>query len=167
MFVSDALGRKWQCTTIQLDFNLPERFNLNYVGSDGDQQRPVMIHRAILGSIERFFGILIEHYAGAFPVWLAPTQVSIVPIADRHHSYAKKVQKHLEEKELRVETLQREGTMNSKVRDAEKRKVPYILVVGDREENDGNVSVRQRGRKNLGTKNILEFLEIILPETKC
>lgn len=167
VFVSDALGRKWQCTTIQLDFNLPERFNLNYVGSDGDQQRPVMIHRAILGSIERFFGILIEHYAGAFPVWLAPTQVSIVPIADRHHSYAKKVQKYLEEKELRVETLQREGTMNSKVRDAEKRKVPYILVVGDREENDGNVSVRQRGRKNLGTKNIPEFLEIILPETKC
>ncbi|HID08230.1 MAG TPA: threonine--tRNA ligase, partial [Armatimonadetes bacterium] len=158
----DAIGRKHQCTTIQLDFNLPERFDLTYVGRDGKEHRTVMIHRAILGSLERFFGILIEHYAGAFPVWLAPVQVSIVPIADRHMDYANEVARRLIKHGLRVEVIWRSETVAAKIRDCEMRKVPYILVCGDREVSGNSVAVRQRGRKDLGSMSVDAFLELIL-----
>ena len=169
VYLFDAIGRKWQCTTIQLDFNLPERFQLTYIGSDGKEHRPVMIHRAILGSMERFIGILIEHYAGAFPTWLAPVQVSIVPVADRHLEYASKVAEELSRLNIRVEVISRSETVAAKIRDCELRKVPYILVCGDREVSSNCVSVRQRGRKDLGSMSIEQFKEMLLNqiESKC
>lgn len=165
-YLFDAIGRKWQCSTIQLDFNLPERFDLTYIGSDGKEHRPVMIHRAILGSMERFIGILIEHYAGAFPVWLAPVQVSIVPVADRHIEYANLVSSELSKHGIRVEVISHSDTVPAKIRDCELRKVPYILVCGDREVNSGRISVRQRGRRDLGVMSISEFLSVLLEQVE-
>jgi threonyl-tRNA synthetase len=162
VYLFDAIGRKWQCTTIQLDFNLPERFQLTYIGSDGKEHRPVMIHRAILGSMERFIGILIEHYAGAFPVWLAPVQVSIVPVADRHLDYANRVAEELSRLNIRVEVISRSEPVAAKIRDCELRKVPYIIVCGDREANSNCVSVRQRGRKELGSMSVEQFKTMLL-----
>lgn len=144
LFVKDALEREWQLTTIQLDFNLPERFDLHYIAEDGSQQRPVMVHRAILGSIERFFGVLIEHCAGAFPTWLAPTQAVIIPIADRHAEYARTVADQLTAKGIRVTVDERSERMNSKIRDAQNQKVPYMLIVGDKEAGANQLSVRLR-----------------------
>ncbi|MFA4028814.1 MAG: hypothetical protein GDYSWBUE_000878 [Candidatus Fervidibacterota bacterium] len=163
-YLFDAIGRKWQCSTIQLDFNLPERFDLTYIGSDGREHRPVMIHRAILGSMERFIGILIEHYAGAFPVWLAPVQVSVVPVADRHIWYANSVASELSKHGIRVEVISHSDTVSAKIRECELRKVPYILVCGDREVSGGHISVRQRGRKDLGAMSIGEFLSLLLEQ---
>lgn len=162
LWVKDALGRDWQLTTVQFDFNLPQRFDLAFAGDDGMPHRPYMIHRALLGSLERFFGILIEHYAGAFPVWLAPVQVRLIPIADRHLLYAQTVEAELKEKGLRVEIDDRPERMQAKIRDAQLQKVPYMLVVGDREAEEGSVSLRLRSEEDLGKKSVDEFLNLAL-----
>ncbi len=156
--LKDALGRTWQGPTIQVDFNLPIRFDINYVGEDGMEHRPVMVHRAVLGSMERFFGCLIEHYAGAFPVWLSPVQAVIIPIADRHIDYARQVQEQLLEAGMRVEVDARSERMNAKVRDAQVQKIPYMLVVGDQEVTSQQVAVRLRNGQNLGPQSIDTFL---------
>jgi threonyl-tRNA synthetase len=148
--VTDALGRSWQCGTCQLDYQMPERFELTYQGSDNAEHRPVMIHRALLGSMERFAGILIEHHAGRFPVWLAPTQAAVLPVADRHLDYAREVEVTLRERGVRVRVDQRSESVGKKVHDAEEAKVPYMLVVGDRERQAGQVSVRSHGEGDLG-----------------
>jgi threonyl-tRNA synthetase len=155
----DALGRKWQLSTVQFDFTLPRRFGLEYVGEDGKRHQPLMVHRALYGSIERFFGILIEHYAGAFPVWLAPVQVVVMPITDRQQDYAKTVHAKLEAAGLRVHLDDRKEKVNLKIRDAQMQKVPYMLVVGDREAESGAVSVRHRKHGDLGAKPLDQFME--------
>jgi len=162
--VKDALGREWQLSTIQFDFTLPERFDLKYVGEDGQDHRPYMIHRALLGSMERFFGVLIEHFAGAFPVWIAPIQAVIIPIADRHLDYADSVAITLKEKGLRVQVDSRRERMNAKIRDAQMQKIPYMLIVGNRELEDGAVSVRLRTEEDLGSMLIDEFIGYALNE---
>ncbi len=155
----DALGREWQLSTIQFDFNLPERFDLTYINAEGQAQRPFMIHRALLGSIERFFGVLIEHFAGAFPVWLAPIQAILVPIADRHIAYSKKVAAELKQAGMRVEVDERNERMNAKIRDAQMQKVPYILVTGDKEVDQATVSLRLRSGENPGPIPLQAFIE--------
>jgi threonyl-tRNA synthetase len=155
--VRDALGREWQLSTIQFDFTLPERFDLVYIGEDGQDHRPYMIHRALLGSMERFMGVLIEHFAGAFPVWLAPVQAVLIPIADRHFDYAQEVAESLESEGLRVEVDTRGERMNAKIRDAQNQKIPYMLVIGDREVEDQTVSVRLRSEENLGAMSLEAF----------
>jgi threonyl-tRNA synthetase len=142
----DAIGRLWQLSTVQFDFNLPQRFGLEYVGEDGQRHQPLMVHRALYGSVERFFGVLIEHYAGAFPLWLSPTQVEIVPIAERHVDYANKVRAELKAIGARVEVDARNEKMNAKIREHAMQKVPFILVVGDKEQESGQVNVRVRGQ---------------------
>ena len=155
--IKDALGREWQCTTVQFDFNLPERFDLSFMDAEGGRSRPYMVHRAILGSLERFLGVLIEHYAGAFPLWLAPTQAVVIPIADRHQEYAESVKARLEEGGFRSEVDGRSERMNLKIRNAQMQKVPYMLVVGDREQEDGAVAVRTREGGNLGAMSLDEL----------
>ena len=157
--VKDALEREWQLSTIQFDFTLPERFDLTYIGDDGQEHRPYMIHRALLGSMERFIGVLIEHFAGAFPVWLSPVQAVVIPIADRHLPYARQVADRLEEAGVRVEVDDRGERMNAKIRDAQNQKIPYMLVVGDREVEQSTVSVRLRTEENLGAMSLSAFLE--------
>ena len=154
----DVLGRLWQLSTVQFDFNLPARFELEYVGEDGERHQPVMVHRALFGSVERFFGVLIEHYAGAFPLWLAPVQVGLVPISERHHEYAKKVEAELKAAGLRVEVDDRNEKMNGKIRDFANQKTPYTLVFGDKEQESGAVSVRTRGKGNQGSVPLAEFI---------
>jgi threonyl-tRNA synthetase len=154
----DVLGRLWQLSTVQFDFNLPARFGLEYVGEDGERHQPVMVHRALFGSVERFFGVLIEHYAGAFPLWLAPVQVGLVPISEKHTAYAAKVEAVLKEAGLRVEVDTRNEKMNSKIRDFANQKVPYILVFGDKEETAGSVSVRTRGKGDQGATPLADFI---------
>jgi threonyl-tRNA synthetase len=154
----DVLGRLWQLSTVQFDFNLPARFELEYVGEDGERHQPVMVHRALFGSVERFFGVLIEHYAGAFPLWLAPVQVGLVPISERHHAYAKKVEAELKAAGIRVETDDRNEKMNGKIRDFANQKTPYILVFGDKEEAANSVSVRTRGKGDQGSIPLNEFI---------
>jgi threonyl-tRNA synthetase len=154
----DAIGRLWQLSTVQFDFNLPARFELEYVGEDGERHQPVMVHRALFGSVERFFGVLIEHYAGAFPLWLAPVQVGLVPISERHHAYAKKVKAELRAAGFRVELDDRNEKMNGKIRDFANQKTPYILVFGDKEEASGAVSVRARGKGDQGSIPLAEFI---------
>src|SRR5581483_4641895 len=154
----DVLGRLWQLSTVQFAFNLPARFELEYVGEDGERHQPVMVHRALFGSVERFFGVLIEHYAGAFPLWLAPVQVGLVPISERHVAYAEKVEKALKDAGLRVETDTRNEKMNAKIRDFANQKTPYILVFGDKEEAAGTVSVRTRGKGDQGSVPLAEFI---------
>lgn len=160
----DAIGRTWQCGTIQLDFQLPERFELEYIGEDGQKHRPVMVHRVVFGSIERFIGILIEHFAGAFPVWLAPEQVRMVPISEAHREYARKVAAELDEAGIRVTVDDRNEKMGYKIRQAQLEKVPYMLVVGAKEMEDGTVSVRARKEEKGGTKTVAEFKAQILEE---
>jgi len=164
--VSDALGREWQLSTIQFDFNLPERFDLTYIGEDGQAHRPYMIHRALLGSMERFFGILIEHYGGAFPVWLAPTQAVIIPIADRHMDYAFEVAGKLKAAGMRVKVDERAERMNAKIRDAEKQKVPYMLVIGDKEMEQGQVALRKRNGENPGPMLLADFMAMAKEEVE-
>ncbi len=156
--IKDALGREWQLTTIQFDFNLPERFDMTYVGEDGEEHRPYMVHRALLGAIERFYGILVEHYAGAFPVWLAPEQARLIPIADRHIDYAKEVEDRLRQAHLRASTDASANRMNAKIREAQLQKVPYMLVVGDHELEEGTVAVRLRSGKRLGALPVADFI---------
>lgn len=155
----DVLGRLWQLSTVQFDFNLPARFELEYVGEDGERHQPVMVHRALFGSVERFFGVLIEHYAGAFPFWLAPVQVGLVPISERHVEYAQKIQKQLQEAGFRVELDARNEKMNAKIRDLTMQKIPYVLIMGDKEAAADAVSVRTRGKGDQGTVSFQEFLE--------
>jgi len=156
--VKDAIGREWQLSTIQFDFNEPERFDLTYIGEDGQPHRPYMVHRALLGSLERFFGVLIEHYAGAFPVWLSPIQVAIIPIADRHVEYASKVLQELKAAGLRAQLDDRGERMNSKIRDAQNQKIPYMLVIGDMEQEEGKVALRLRNGENPGPMLVNEFV---------
>jgi threonyl-tRNA synthetase len=162
--VNDAIGREWQLSTIQFDFNLPERFNLAYIGEDGQEHRPYMIHRALMGSMERFMGVLIEHYAGAFPAWLAPVQVMLIPIADRHVDYARQTAARLKEAGLRVEVDDRNERMNAKIRDAQLQKIPYMLVVGDKEAESGQVALRLRSGENPGPMPPAAFLARALAE---
>ncbi len=159
--IEDALGREWQMTTIQFDFNLPERFDLVYIGADGQEHRPYMIHRALLGSWERFFGLLIEHYAGAFPVWLAPVQVKIIPVADRHLDHARNLEKELRSHGVRVEVDDRSERMNLKIRQAQLEKIPYMVIIGDKEVADNSVSVRLRSGEQLPTQPLADFLETV------
>jgi len=154
----DVLGRLWQLSTVQFDFNLPARFELEYVGEDGERHQPVMVHRALFGSVERFFGVLIEHYAGAFPLWLAPVQAGLVPISERHHAYARKVEAELKTAGLRVEIDDRNEKMNGKIRDFANQKTPYILVFGDKEEAAGSVSVRTRAKGDQGSIPLADFI---------
>jgi threonyl-tRNA synthetase len=163
--IQDALGRSWQCSTVQVDFNNPERFGLTYIGEDGKSHQPIMIHRALLGSIERFFGILLEHYGGAFPTWLAPVQVAILPISQKHEDYAQKVGETLRAQGCRVDLDLRNEKIGLKIRESEKAKVPFMLVVGDREAENETVAVRQRNGKNLGTMSMTDILQLIRDET--
>jgi len=155
----DAIGRPWQLTTVQFDFNLPRRFGLEYVGSDGHLHTPVMVHRALFGSIERFFGVLIEHYTGAFPVWLAPVQAVVLPISDKHAPYAREVQEELRRANVRVQLDDRNEKLNARIRDAQLQKVPFMLVVGDREAQNRTVSVRRRDTGDAGTRPLAEFID--------
>lgn len=159
--IKDCLGRSWQCTTIQVDFNLPERFNIKYAGSDGREHRPIMIHRALMGSLERFFGVLIEHYAGDFPVWLAPIQARILTISDKHIPYAEVVFRRLKDAGIRVELDDRGEKLGMKIREAEIKKVPYMLIVGDKESEGGIVSVRSRAKGDLGSLKIEKLIELM------
>jgi len=153
----DAIGRLWQLSTVQFDFTLPRRFGLEYIAEDGKPHQPLMVHRALYGSIERFFGILIEHYAGAFPVWLAPVQAIVLPITDRQIPYAKEVQQKLAAADIRVQLDDRNQKVNFKIREAQLQKVPFMLVVGDREAQSGQVSVRNRKHGDQGVKSVNEF----------
>jgi threonyl-tRNA synthetase len=155
----DAIGRLWQLSTVQFDFNLPARFGLEYVAVDGTRKQPVMVHRALYGSVERFFGVLIEHYAGAFPVWLSPVQVVLVPIAERHVEYANKVASQLRAFDVRVEVDARNEKMNAKIREHALQKVPFMLVVGDKEAEAGKVNVRTRGKEKTEDMTAEEFRE--------
>ena len=166
VFVPDALGREWQLGTVQIDFNQPERFDLEYVNADGARERPVMIHRAMLGSLERFMGVLIEHLAGNLPLWLAPTQAVVIPIADRHNEYAATVAAQLSDHGLRATVNDASERMNAKIRDAQLQKVNYMLVAGDREAESGTVSVRTRAGGNLGAKLLQEVIEQLSAQSK-
>jgi threonyl-tRNA synthetase len=156
--VTDAIGRKWQCATIQLDYQQPENFDLKYTGADNAEHRPVVIHRAIFGSFERFIAILIEHYAGAFPLWLAPVQATVLPIADRHLEYARGVRDRLQAAGLRADLDDRQEKIGYKIREAQLQKVPYMLVVGDREAAEGTVSVRERSGGDKGASTVDAFV---------
>jgi threonyl-tRNA synthetase len=165
--ITDALGRAWQCTTVQFDFNLPERFDLSFQDAEGGRTRPYMVHRAILGSMERFLGVLIEHYAGAFPLWLAPVQATVIPIADRHVDYAETVKERLSSQGIRVEVNARSERMNLKIRNAQLQKVPYMLVVGDAEAGENAVAVRLRDGTDLGLTPVPALLERMTEELKA
>jgi threonyl-tRNA synthetase len=160
IMIRDALGRKWQCTTIQVDFQLPQRFGLEYIDSDGNPQTPVVLHRAPLGSLERFFAVLVEHYAGAFPAWLAPIQAVVIPITDRHVPYAQEVAARLKGAGLRVEVDERPERMNAKIRDAQLQKIPYMLVVGDKEMQSEQVALRLRSGENPGAMPVEDFIKM-------
>ena len=162
--LKDAIGRTWQGATIQLDFNLPVRFNLKYTEKDGSMQTPVMIHRVIFGTMERFIGILIEHYTGAFPAWLSPQQAVVIPIADRHAGFAEKVYQKLRQANIRAELDDRSESMNYKIREAQTRKIPYMLVVGDKEIEADSVAVRARGKGDIGAKKVDEFISLLKKE---
>ena len=166
MHMTDSLGRSWQLGTCQLDYNFPERFNLTYTGADNVEHRPVMIHRALMGSYERFIGILLEHVGGALPVWLAPVQVIVLPIADRHLDYATGVQTRLVQAGVRAEVDDRTESVGRKIRDAELRKIPYMLVVGDREAERDEVSVREHHGEDAGKTTVEAFAERVMDETR-
>jgi threonyl-tRNA synthetase len=162
--IRDVLGRSWQCSTIQVDFNLPEKFNIEYVDSDGVYKQPITIHRALLGSLERFFGILIEHYAGSFPLWLAPTQLIVLPIADRHRQFSDELDIYFKEKNIRVEKDYRNEKIGFKIREAEVQKVPYMIIIGDSEVDSGNLSVRRKGEGDLGAMKKEDLLTRLIDE---
>ena len=163
--LKDALKRKWQCATIQCDFTLPERFDLNYIGPDGEKHRPVMLHRVILGAIERFMGVLIEHYAGAFPVWLSPVQAVILTVTDRHSPYGEEVYKQLLDADIRVQRDFRNEKLGYKIREGQMQKIPYMLVIGDREVESRTISPRQRDGENLGSMSVGDFVSLV--KEKC
>ena len=167
--VEDAIGRIWQLGTIQLDFNLPERFELEYTGDDNQKHRPVMIHRALFGSMERFFGVLVEHFAGAFPFWLAPVQISVLPITDRINEYAEKVAKELKDAGFRVESNIKSDKIGAKIREAQLQKIPFMIVLGDKELEDNTIAVRERSKGDLGAMSLQEFTKLArqLKETRA
>ncbi|MFT6135630.1 MAG: threonyl-tRNA synthetase [Cyclobacteriaceae bacterium] len=158
--VKDALGRKWQLGTIQVDYNLPQRFELEYTGSDNKKHRPVMIHRAPFGSMERFIAILIENTAGNFPIWLSPDQIAILPISEKYHSYAKDLFLELQEEDIRGVLDERDEKIGKKIRDAEVRKIPYMLIVGEKEVAAGEVSIREHGVGDIGTMTKTAFIAL-------
>ena len=162
----DCIGRTWQCGTIQLDFQLPMRFELEYTGADGEKHRPIMIHRVVFGSIERFIGILTEHFAGAFPIWLAPVQVELMPIADRHNEFTSKVAAELKKRGIRVEVDGRSEKIGFKIREAQLQKIPYMLVIGDKEVETENVSIRCRKRGDIGTMSVSDFCDMVEKEIR-
>lgn len=162
--ILDSIGRSWQCGTVQLDFQMPEKFGCSYVGEDGKPHRPVIIHRAIYGSIERFMAILIEHFAGDFPLWLSPVQAKIIPISDAHVNYANQVKAKFESEGIRVEIDDRAEKMGYKIREGEKQKVPYLLIVGDQEVENGTLSIRKRKEGNVGVMSIKDTIVIFLKE---
>jgi threonyl-tRNA synthetase len=164
--VRDALGRKWQLGTIQVDYNLPERFEMEYTGSDNEKHRPIMIHRAPFGSMERFVAVLLEHCAGNFPLWLTPDQAIILPISDKYQDYAKNVLHLLKNSEIRALIDERSEKAGRKIRDAEVRKIPYMLIVGEKEEASGTVSVRKHGQGDLGTFTVDEFISMVKNEVE-
>ncbi|MDD3178676.1 MAG: threonine--tRNA ligase, partial [Candidatus ainarchaeum sp.] len=164
--LKDAIGRTWQCGTIQLDFQMPEKFDLTYESRNNEKKRPVMLHRAVLGSVERFMGILVEHFEGKFPLWISPLQIAILPIADRHLDYSKKIAKQLKEKGFRIEINDKAETMNKKIRNAQIKKINYILVIGDKEEQNQTVNIRTRDEKIIGEKSINNFINELIEEIK-
>jgi len=161
--IKDSLGRPWQCTTIQVDFNLPEKFNLNYIDQKGKKKRPIMVHRALLGSIERFIGVLLENYAGALPLWLSPEQVWVIPVGARHEKYAREVGSKMLDAGCRIEVKDENETVSKKIREGELQKIPYLLVVGDKEMKTNSVRVRERGKGDIGKMKLKKFLEKIKP----
>ena len=159
--IEDAIGRLWQCTTVQFDFNLPERFDLKYISTEGKEIKPIMIHRALLGSVERFFGVLVEHYAGSFPMWLAPVQIMIIPIADRHIDYCNKISDVLKEKDFRSVVNDSSERMNAKIREAQMQKIPYMIVIGDSEISQNKLSIRTRSGENIPDIDLNEFFNLL------
>ncbi|MGD8306851.1 MAG: threonine--tRNA ligase, partial [Ignavibacteria bacterium] len=164
IIIKDALNREWQMSTIQFDFNLPERFDMTYIGEDGQEHRPFMVHRALLGSIERFFGVLIEHFAGAFPLWLAPIQVAIIPVSQNFFGYAQQVYNQLKSNNIRVEFDKRNEKIGYKIRDWETNKVPYMLILGEKEVEAGNISIRKHKEGDKGILGLNEFIDNINAE---
>ena len=160
----DAIGRPWQLTTVQFDFNLPRRFKLEYVGEDGGRHQPLMVHRALWGSVERFFGVLIEHYAGAFPVWLAPVQTTVLPVSGKFSEYAEKVTKALKDAGVRVHLDDRNEKLQAKIRDAQLEKIPYMLIIGGKEAEAGTVAVRHRSKGDLGPRPLDQFIADVRQE---
>ncbi len=160
----DALNREWQMSTIQFDFNLPERFDMTYIGEDGKQHRPFMIHRALLGSIERFFGVLIEHFAANFPLWLAPVQVAVIPVSQNYFDYARKIKDELVNNKIRVELDERNEKIGFKIRDWETQKVPYMLILGEKEQSAGNISLRKHKLGDQGALGLSDFIDNITAE---
>jgi threonyl-tRNA synthetase len=167
--IEDAIGRIWQLGTVQLDFNLPERFELEYTGDDGKPHRPIMIHRALFGSVERFFGVLVEHFAGAFPFWLAPVQIAVLPITDRINDYAKEIANELKQIGLRVDVNEKSEKIGAKIRDAQMSKVPFMLVLGDKEKEENMLAIRERKQGDLGAMTLEEFkaMALRLKETRA
>jgi threonyl-tRNA synthetase len=164
--MEDALERLWQGPTIQVDFNLPERFDVNYVSPDGKEKRVVMVHRTVLGSMERFLGVLLEHYGGLLPLWLAPVQAIVLPVKSEQNDYAREIAQQLSDHHLRVLVNERNDTLPAKVRDAELEKIPYILIVGEREKAENLVSVRRKTKGQLGRLSVEELLKIMLEEER-
>lgn len=164
--LEDSIGRTWQCGTIQLDFQLPQRFELEYVGSDGEKHRPIVIHRVVFGSIERFIGILIEHFAGKFPTWLSPVQVKILPISNKFNSYSEKIKDKLSSEGIRVEIDQKDEKIGYKIREARNERIPYIIIIGEKEEAENNISLRSRSNGDEGTLNLEDLIERINNEVK-
>jgi threonyl-tRNA synthetase len=164
--IKDALGRKWQLGTVQIDYNLPERFDLSYIGEDNQKHRPVMIHRAPFGSMERFVGLLIEHSGGNFPLWLAPVQAIILPISDKYLNYAKKIWKYLDNYEIRTSIDESNEKISKKIRNAEIKKIPYMLIVGEKEENEEMVSLRKHKSGDLGQMKTDDCIKRIIEEIK-
>jgi threonyl-tRNA synthetase len=164
--MKDCLGREWQMGTVQLDFQLPQRFNLSYIDKDGNKKIPIMIHRAIFGSFDRFIGIITEHFAGAFPTWLAPVQVRILPIADAHKEYASKLKEQLEEEGIRVELDDRQEKIGYKIREAQLQKIPYMLIIGEKEVEANSVGVRSRKEGDIGQMQTADFINKIKEEEK-
>jgi threonyl-tRNA synthetase len=164
--IKDALGREWQMTTIQFDFNEPERFDMTFVDADGRHKRPYMVHRALLGSLERFFGVLIEHFGGAFPVWIAPEQIAVIPVAEGFNGYAQKIAAELKAQDLRVSTELDDTRLNAKIRNCQNRKIPYMLVVGQREADEGTVSVRFRDGKQLTSMKTADFAAYVIKKAE-
>ena len=162
----DSLGREWQFSTIQLDFNLPDRFGLEYTAEDGSKKTPVMMHRAFMGSVERFMAMLIEHYAGAFPLWLAPEQIWIVPVSEKFNKYAEGVANSLQGENLRVVVRDENETLGKKIREGQLQKIPYLLIVGEKEEKSKKISVRDRKKGDLGLSTLSEFVENVKIELR-
>ena len=164
--MKDCLGREWQMGTVQVDFQLPLRFNMSYIDKDGEKKTPILIHRALFGSFERFIGIITEHYAGKFPVWLAPIQVKVMPISEHQKDYANKVTKILEDAGIRVELDEREEKIGYKIREAQLQKIPYMLILGEKEVTEGNVGVRSREAGDIGAMDLDKFIQKVKEESK-